>query len=132
MKSSLLLALLLSAPPASAGDFYYTSFAVIEARCFEKDLAEAKRLKAVLEGFLGSRDSEGFALREGVSHDAFQTARDAFYVALSSAARWHRRHHEVRSLAEWGLNTWVKLDEAIELHSERLVSQTYFDALRLK
>jgi hypothetical protein len=131
MKSLLLL--LLFPLSAHAAAFRYTSFSELAAPLFQEKLEKVRALKAKLEAALQPASQGVRSLKEdGLSYDAFQTLRDEYYVALSLAARWHRGNAEIKELADWGYNTWVALDPAIDLHSERLISQAYYDALRLK
>lgn len=62
----------------------------------------------------------------------FDDAQELFGALLASAAKADPSNPELKRLADWGRETWVQTDPAIELHSVPVLSRADYDALKLK
>lgn len=154
-------ALVFAAAPASSEPFHYTSFAQISAAPVSTKVAEAKRLKTLLELFFESADSDD--LKETVKatffwdkttkalaaklpylaggqidvaqddvYDRFQQTRGVFYDTLASIAKLDPADPDLKALADWGYNRYCPFDPVLPGHHERLISDKQKEDLKLK
>lgn len=62
----------------------------------------------------------------------FEEARAMFCALLASAAKADPANKQLRMMADWGVNTWVQLDPAIDQHSEPILSRALYGELKLR
>lgn len=62
----------------------------------------------------------------------FEDARELFCALLASIAKADPSDKTLKMMADWGKETWVQTDPAIELHSAPVLSRSDYDALKLK
>ncbi len=67
---------------------------------------------------------------EGIAR--FEEARALFCELLARVAKTAPANKSLKTMADWGMATWVQLDPAIDQHSEPVLSRARYAALKLK